>query len=105
MPCDPQRHHRRSIRLPGYDDPQPGASFIPIVPHNRMPRVCPKIVGQLLAVVLQSGEIARAEWLQTAIARPYGVLHPDEWVVMPNPAHGIIRIADAPASGPGASNP
>jgi putative transposase len=70
MPCDPQRHHRRSIRLPGYDDPQPGASFIPIVPHNRMPRVCPKIVGQLLAVVLQSGEIARAEWLQTAYRAP-----------------------------------
>jgi hypothetical protein len=92
MPCDPQRHPRRSIRLPGYDDPQPGASFTLIVPHNRMPRVCPKIVGQLLAVVLQSGEIARAEWLQTAIVRPYGGLHPDEFVVMPNPAHGIIRI-------------
>jgi putative transposase len=105
MPCDPQRHPRRSIRLPGYDDPQPGASFTLIVPHNRMPRVCPKIGGQLLAVVLQSGEIARAEWLQTPIVRPHGVLHPDEWVMMPNPAHGILRIADAPASGPGASNP
>jgi hypothetical protein len=85
--------------------PNPALLSSPSSPHNRMPRVCPKIVGQLLAVVLQSGEIARAEWLQTPIVRPHGVLHPDEFVVMPNPVHGIIRIMDAPASGPGASNP
>jgi putative transposase len=37
MPYDPQRHHRRSIRLPGYDYTQPGAYFITIVTHQRMP--------------------------------------------------------------------
>jgi hypothetical protein len=73
MPYDPQRHPRRSIRLPGYDDPQPGASFIPIVPHNRMPRVCPKIVGQLRAVVLQSGEIARGVAPNSYRAPPWSV--------------------------------
>ena len=28
---DPQKHHRRSIRLPGYDYSQPGAYFVTIV--------------------------------------------------------------------------
>jgi hypothetical protein len=37
MPYDPQRHHRRSIRLAGYDYAQPGAYFITLVTHDRMP--------------------------------------------------------------------
>lgn len=36
------------------------------------------------------GEIARAEWLQMAVVRPYVMLHDDEFVVMPNHVHGII---------------
>jgi REP element-mobilizing transposase RayT len=45
------------------------------------------------------GEIVRTEWLQTAVVRPYVVLHPDELVVMPNHVHGIIWIVDANAVG------
>lgn len=35
MTYDPQRHHRRSIRLRGYDYPQPGAYFITICTYER----------------------------------------------------------------------
>jgi putative transposase len=32
---DPQKHHRRSIRLPHYDYSQPGAYFVTIVAWHR----------------------------------------------------------------------
>lgn len=35
MKYDPQIHHRRSIRLPGYDYSQPGAYFVTICTYNR----------------------------------------------------------------------
>ncbi|GIW45209.1 MAG: hypothetical protein KatS3mg077_2491 [Candidatus Binatia bacterium] len=35
MPYDPERHHRRSIRLKGYDYTQPGAYFVTICTHDR----------------------------------------------------------------------
>ncbi|SNB74035.1 transposase [Thermoflexus hugenholtzii] len=92
MPYDPQRHHRRSIRLPGYDYTQPGAYFITIVTYNRMPLFGEIVDGEMR--LNECGEIVRAEWLQTAIVRPYVVLHPDEFVVMPNHVHGIIWIID-----------
>ena len=35
MPYDPQRHHRRSIRLRGYDYTTPGAYFVTLCAHRR----------------------------------------------------------------------
>ncbi len=93
MPYDPQRHHRRSIRLPGYDHTQPGAYFITIVPYNRMPLFGEIVDGEMR--LNEYGEIVRAEWFRTAIVRPYGVLHPDGFVGMPNHVHGIVWIVDA----------
>jgi putative transposase len=40
--CDPQKHHRRSIRLKDYDYTQPGAYFVTIVAWDRK-----KIFGQI----------------------------------------------------------
>lgn len=34
MPYDPQCHHRRSIRLSGYDYTQPDAYFVILVTHD-----------------------------------------------------------------------
>ncbi|WP_448592212.1 transposase [Thermoflexus hugenholtzii] len=90
MPYDPQCHHRRSIRLPGYDYTQPGAYFVTIVTHNRMPLFGEIVDGEMR--LNEYGEIVRAEWFRTAIVRPYVVLHPDEFVVMPNHVHGIVWI-------------
>ncbi len=35
MPYDPFKHHRRSIRLRGYDYTQAGAYFVTLLAHNR----------------------------------------------------------------------
>ncbi len=93
MPYDPQRHHRRSIRLPGYDYTQPGAYFITLVTHDRMPLFGEIVGGEMR--LNEYGKIVRAEWFRTAIVRPYVVLYPNEFVVMPNHVHGIIWIVNA----------
>jgi REP element-mobilizing transposase RayT len=35
MPCNPKIHHRRSIRLQGYDYSQTGSYFVTICVQNR----------------------------------------------------------------------
>ena len=44
MPFDPFKHHRRSIRLRGYDYAQPGAYFVTINTHPR-PLIFSEITG------------------------------------------------------------
>jgi len=93
MPYNPDVHHRRSIRLKEYDYTQSGAYFVTIVTYQREP-----LFGEIVDGVLKLnewGEIARREWFKTAELRPYVDLHEDEFVVMPNHAHGIIHTAGA----------
>ncbi|HOJ33530.1 MAG TPA: transposase [Candidatus Hydrogenedentes bacterium] len=97
MPYDPNRHHRRSIRLKAYDYTEPGAYFITIVTHERMPLFGDIVNGEMR--LNEYGQIVRDEWLQTAVVRPYVVLHPDEFAVMPNHVHGMIWIVDTDADG------
>jgi len=97
VPYDPNRHHRRSIRLKGYDYTQPGAYFITIVTYERMPLFGEIVNGEMR--LNEYGQMVRDEWFQTAVVRPYVVLHPDEFVVMPNHVHGIIWIVDTNADG------
>lgn len=89
---DPQRHHRRSIRLKEYDYTQPGAYFITICTHGRAPLFRDVVDGEMR--LNEYGEIVCAEWFKTVQLRPYVVLHEDEFVVMPNHIHGIVWIVD-----------
>lgn len=92
MKYDPQIHHRRSIRLKGYDYTQAGAYFITICSHQRG-----HVFGEIVngEMRLNSwGEIARAEWFKTAALRPYVELYDDEFVIMPNHGHGIIWLIE-----------
>ncbi|GAB4577730.1 MAG: transposase [Anaerolineales bacterium] len=92
MPYNPDIHHRRSIRLKGYDYTQSGAYFVTIVTYQRA-----HLFGKVVNGVMQLnewGEIARREWFKTAELRPYVELFDDEFVVMPNHAHGILWIND-----------
>ena len=85
---DPQKHHRRSIRLKGYDYAQAGAYFITICTYHR---VC--LFGEIADGNMhlnEYGETVRDEWLRTPIVRPNVELA--EWVVMPNHIHGIVVI-------------
>ncbi len=90
MRFDPEKHHRRSIRLPGYDYSQSGSYFITICTHNRE---C--LFGEIVnneMVLNEYGNIVKNCWIETKIIRPGIQL--DEFVVMPNHFHGIIVITD-----------
>ena len=92
MPYNPDVHHRRSIRLKEYDYTQNGAYFVTIVTYQREP-----LFGEIVDGVMQLnewGEIARREWFKTAELRPFVELYEDEFVVMPNHAHGILWMND-----------
>ncbi len=85
---NPNIHHRRSIRLKGYDYSSEGLYFITICCHNK---VC--LFGHVLngAMVLNEyGQVAFNEWMKTPEIRPNVEL--GEFIVMPNHIHGIIRI-------------
>ncbi len=80
MKMTPRVHHRRSIRLKGYDYSQSGAYFVTICTHNR----------GLLFEEEEVKKILDKEWLNTGRIRQNVIL--DEFVVMPNHLHGIIMI-------------
>ncbi|MCL6512547.1 MAG: transposase [Anaerolineae bacterium] len=96
MTYDPRKHHRRSIRLKGYDYTQAGAYFVTIVTHDRECLFGDVVGGEMRLNAY--GEIVRDEWFRTAIVRSHVILDPDEFVVMPNHVHGIIWIVGAGAS-------
>ena len=100
MKYNPQKHHRRSIRLKGYDYSQAGAYFITICVMGRQ-----HLFGQVVnkeMILNQLGQIAYNEWLNTPQLRPNVSL--DVFVIMPNHIHGIILINDMDAPGKGESN-
>lgn len=77
---DPERHHRRSIRLKGYDYAQAGVYFVTICTHQR------QLFFENPAILHAAEEC----WL--AIPDHAAVVELDEWVVMPNHMHGIMVI-------------
>ena len=100
MKYNPQIHHRRSIRLQGYDYSQAGLYFITICCQDR---VClfGEIVGaeNLLPnnkpkmILNDAGKIADECWMAIPKHFPNAVLH--EHIVMPNHVHGIIELIGA----------
>jgi putative transposase len=87
---NPKKHHRRSIRLKGYDYTRPGAYFVTICTYQRQALFGEVIDGEM--VLNACGKIVREEWLKTTQIRTNIQLHQDEFVVMPNHPHGIIWI-------------
>ena len=91
MKYDPDKHYRRSIRLPGYDYSQPGAYFITICTQGR---IC--LLGDVadgVMVLNDAGRIVANCW--KAVPCHFKWVELDEFVVMPNHLHGIINIVDA----------
>jgi putative transposase len=83
---DRDKHHRRSIRLWGYDYAKPGAYFVTIVTHNRKMLFDDPVFRQVVETM----------WQRIPRHSPHVEL--DEWVVMPNHVHGVIVIVDDPHS-------
>jgi len=88
MTYNPAKHHRRSIRLKGYDYSQAGLYFITICTQNR---AC--LFGRIengVMILNEYGQIAYNEWMKTTEIRNNVELC--DFVVMPNHIHGIIRL-------------
>ena len=88
MPYNPNIHHRRSIRLKGYDYSQAGLYFITICCQDRACLFGKITDGKM--ILNEMGIIAQREWLKTTEIRPNVEL--GEFVIMPNHMHGIIRL-------------
>jgi REP element-mobilizing transposase RayT len=90
LKSDPQKHHRRSVRLKEYDYSQAGAYFVTIVAHQR---AC--LFGKIMdrGMKLNNiGEIIANTWKWLADQYPY--VEPLHGVVMPNHFHGLLMIHD-----------
>ena len=99
MSYNPDRHHRRSIRLPGYDYAQVGAYYLTLCTHGRgwlFGRVVDGVMG-----LSEAGRIAEREMLQTPDVRPNVQI--DAYVVMPNHVHVILIISYRDAEAPKAA--
>lgn len=81
-------HHRRSIRLRGYDYSENGAYFVTICTHNRE-HLFGKIENGRMRLN-DVGNMAKKCWLEIPKHYPFVTL--DIFVVMPNHIHGIIVI-------------
>jgi putative transposase len=90
MKYDPNIHHRRSIRLVGYDYARSGAYFITICTHDRQCIFGDIVDGEMNLNEL--GNIVRSDWLNLGKHHPNVEI--DELVVMPNHLHGIICLDD-----------
>jgi REP element-mobilizing transposase RayT len=90
MPYDPQKHHRRSIRLQGYDYTQPGAYYVTLCTEARQCLFGDVVKGEMRLNSL--GHIAFTCW--QAIPEHFPHVELDAFVVMPNHLHGILVISD-----------
>ncbi len=90
MKFDPEKHHRRSIRLPDYNYAQTGAYFVTICTYKKLCWFGDVKQGEMQ--LNQIGQIVIQEWLKSSEIRKEIEL--DEWVLMPNHLHGIIWIQD-----------
>ena len=85
---DPQKHHRKSIRLQGYDYSQAGAYYVTIVTYQRDCLFGEIVDGEMY--INAYGEIVQKWWDEILIHFPNVEL--GAFVIMPNHVHGIIFI-------------
>ena len=90
MKFDPKIHHRRSIRLAGYDYTLPGAYFVTIDTWNREHLLGMVVAGEMRLNRL--GCIVQQVW--NDLPNHYPNVQLDAFCVMPDHIHGIILLTD-----------
>lgn len=91
---NPDIHHRKSIRLKGYDYSQAGLYFITICCQDRICRFGEIVTdenSQSKMILNDAGNIANECWLEIPEHFRNAKLH--EHIVMPNHVHGIIELS------------
>jgi putative transposase len=88
MPFDPNRHHRRSIRLQGYDYTLTGAYFVTLCTWDRS---C--LFGDIVDAAMAPsafGLVVASYWEKIVVHAAHVSL--DASVLMPNHVHGILVL-------------
>jgi len=83
---DPEKHHRRSLRLKDYDYSQAGAYFVTLCTHERECSLGEIIDSEVKLSPV--GNIVKKEWKK--LSTRFSNVQWDAFVVMPNHIHGII---------------
>ena len=90
MRYGPDKHHRRSIRLHGYDYTQAGAYFVTVTTRDKQ---C--LFGDVVEEEIRLSEFGKVVWKSWhEIPEHLSGVRMDEFVVMPNHVHGILLIPD-----------
>ena len=88
MKYDADKHHRRSIRLKGYDYSQAGAYFVTICVKERACLFGDVLDGEMR--LNDVGQMVTHDWVE--LPERFPTVKIDEFVVMPNHLHGIIIL-------------
>jgi REP element-mobilizing transposase RayT len=88
MRYDPNRHHRRSIRLKQYDYSSAGAYFITSVAQDRLCLFGEIVNAQM--ILNDAGHMVVSEW--EALPARFPTFGLDAYMVMPNHFHAIVLL-------------
>ncbi len=88
MAYDPKKHHRRSVRLKGYDYATAGAYFLTVCTQGRACLFGSVVKGEMR--LNAAGCMVQDIWNE--IAARYAGVDTDAFQIMPNHIHGIIVI-------------
>ncbi len=100
MRFNPKTHHRRSIRLKGYDYSRAGAYFVTICAQDKRCLFGDIVDGEM--VLNDAGRMVQIVWDE--LPKYYPGIGTDTCQIMPNHIHGIIVIVGAsPCACPGPS--
>ena len=91
---NPQIHHRRSLRLNGYDYSLAGLYFITICCHDKICRFGNVVNNEM--VLNEYGKVAYEEWLK--LSERFSNFELDVFQIMPNHMHGIVWLTDVGAT-------
>lgn len=94
---DPKVHHRRSIRLKGYDYSQAGAYFVTTVTQDRESFFGEIRDGEM--IFNDAGRMVHAVW--ESMPERFPRMELGAFVVMPNHFHAIVIINDSTIGGAG----
>lgn len=92
-------HHRRSIRLQGYDYTQGGAYFVTICTKNRACLLGRVVDGKI--AMNDAGQMVQSVW--DGLRERFPTVALDQFVVMPNHVHGILILVGAQFIAPNTS--
>jgi len=94
------RHHRRSIRMKGYDYSQPGAYFVTICTHGKQ-----SLFGKIVDGEMKLNDFGKVvEFTWNDLVNHVDGIELGPFVIMPNHIHGIIHIIARKSVGAGSNN-